>query len=99
MAERSSLRSGRSAARTKPPQPLEGPDPVRVPVHPVRLQRVVADRFDSAKLERRGDVTLRSAAVHASEEIGLAAAACARARAARSEEHTSELQSHSFISY
>src|SRR6185436_7630898 len=71
-----------SAIRTKRPQPLIRPDPIRMPVRPVRLQGVVADRLYRVESERRGRVALGEAAGHAAEEVGLAGAGGAGAGAA-----------------
>src|ERR1043165_6179057 len=72
-----------AAAGAERAQPLVSPHPVRVAVHPIRLQGVVADGRDAAQLERRRGVVLRAAAGHAAEEVRLAAAAGAGAGAAQ----------------
>ena len=72
-----------SVAPARPPQPLERPDPVVVPVHPVRLQGVVADRGEAVELERLLAILGRGAGVHPAEQVGLAAAAGAGAGAAQ----------------
>ena len=43
-----------------------------MPVGPVGLEGVVADGLDALQDERLGAITLRCAAVHAAEEVGLA---------------------------
>src|SRR5213075_1982034 len=49
-----------ATTRAEGAQSLERPDAVGVTVHPIRLDRVVADRFDVAQIERRGNVALRA---------------------------------------
>lgn len=71
------------AIRAEVAQAFERPDPIGVAVRPVRLERVVADRFYGVENERLGRVALRLAAVHAAEEVGLAGADGAGARAAQ----------------
>src|SRR4051812_31689368 len=58
------------SAFAKRSQTLERPHPVSMPVRPVRLEGVVADRGDAQQLERRWRVAGRGAGGHAAEEIG-----------------------------
>src|SRR5438045_1350149 len=70
-----------SALRIERSESLEGPDPERVAVRPVRLDRVVADGIDREDLEGVGAVVLRKPTGHAPEQIGLSGAGGAGAGA------------------